>query len=65
MSDINELFRKDPLTLTREDLTDIVQHYRNARAQFNLGDKKAGAPTKKVGSKKSRSVADLFEEASE
>lgn len=34
MNDITELFQKDPLSLTREDRTKIVEHYRTTRAQY-------------------------------
>lgn len=47
MSDIARLFQEDPLKLTNEDITTIIERYRLARAQFNLGDKTAGK-TKKV-----------------
>lgn len=50
MSDIQELFARDPLELTREDLREIVEKFRQSRAQFNLGHKAAGStkpPTEK------------------
>ena len=51
MSDIQTLFNEDPLKLTRNDYKEIVEYYRAARAQFALGDKKAGkAPKAKNGS---------------
>jgi len=43
MSDIQALFQKDPLELTREDLKEMAMYYREKRNQFNLGDKQAGA----------------------
>ena len=49
-TDIAELFRRDPEALTRDDIEAIVAAYRDARAQFALGLKQAGA-TKKVGPK--------------
>lgn len=42
MSEIAELFARDPLSLTREDITQIVEKLRAQRAQFNLGNKSAG-----------------------
>lgn len=33
-TDIAELFSRDPLTLTREDIGEMVQHYRAKRALF-------------------------------
>lgn len=41
MSDIAEIFAKDPLGLTQEDLTLIVKVFREARNSFNLGVKAA------------------------
>jgi hypothetical protein len=43
LSDIQELFQKDPLLLTREDLKEIAMYYRDKRNQFNLGDTQAGS----------------------
>jgi hypothetical protein len=50
MSDLSDLFDKDPLGLTAADKTDIVRAYREAQHKFNLGEKSAGA-TKKVAPK--------------
>lgn len=47
MSDIAILFERDPEGLTQEELGKIIERYRQARAQFNLGVKSAGS-TKKV-----------------
>lgn len=47
MSDIQRLFQEDPEKLTKEDLIPMAAYYREKRAQFNLGDKSAGA-TKKL-----------------
>lgn len=47
MSDIAELFAKDPLNLTKQDIDDIIARYREARQQFTLGAKSAGS-TKKI-----------------
>jgi hypothetical protein len=43
MSDIQALFQKDPLELTREDLSQMAAYYREKRNQFNLGDVQAGS----------------------
>ena len=43
MSDIQSLFNKDPLELTRDELKEMAAYYRDKRNQFNLGDKQAGA----------------------
>lgn len=50
MTDLAELFARDPLQLTRDDITVLVQELRDRRKQFNLGAAKAGsmkAPTAK------------------
>jgi hypothetical protein len=47
MSEIGELFTRDPLSLTKPDLDLIIARYREARTQFTLGVKAAGA-TKKI-----------------
>lgn len=39
MSDISELFAKDPLSLTREDRTSIITYYRENRQRFITGQK--------------------------
>lgn len=41
------LFERDPDDLTDQDLDTLVERYRQARAQFNLGVKSAGS-TKKI-----------------
>ena len=51
MSDLNDLFNKDPLSLTKDDMTAIKRAYREAHNQFNLGVKQAGA-TKKIKGEK-------------
>lgn len=35
MSDITELFNRDPLKLTNEDIDKIIAHYRENRKAFN------------------------------
>lgn len=39
MSDVAELFRRDPLKLTTEDLNTIIASLRQARTQFTLAGK--------------------------
>lgn len=51
MSDINELFRKDPLSCGKEDIRAIVEVFRQKRVQFNLGAKQAGNINKKLTAK--------------
>lgn len=48
MSDISELFSRDPLSLTRDDRSKIIAKYRDDRARYLLGAKspKAAKPTK-------------------
>lgn len=46
MSDLAELFARDPLKLTREDVGAIVERLRAARAQFAAGGEKAKAAGK-------------------
>ena len=58
MSDMAELFSRDPLKLTQDDLAAIVARYREARSQFNLGEKSAGS-TKKVAAPKGPKVQQL------
>jgi len=46
MTDIAELFQRDPKDLTREDRAAIIARYREARTQFILGVAQAGSPKK-------------------
>jgi hypothetical protein len=43
MSDIADLFTRDPENLTKDDIRAIIAKYREARQQFILGAKQAGA----------------------
>ena len=58
MSDIAELFTRDPEHLTRADIDRIVAKYREARHQFALGQKQAGS-AKTVKSPKLTNLDDL------
>lgn len=51
MSDIAELFSRDPLDLTDQDLDQIIAKLRASRAAFNSGEKGAGN-MKKIAPKK-------------
>jgi hypothetical protein len=51
MTDIAELFARDPEHLTKSDIAEIITKYREARAQFALDDQQAGN-AKKVKAKK-------------
>lgn len=46
MTDMTELFARDPLKHTRESIDEIIAYYRQARANFNLGEKSAGSTKK-------------------
>lgn len=46
-TDISELFARDPMGLSTQDLDAIIARYREAQSQFALGAKQAGN-TKKV-----------------
>lgn len=47
MTDIAKLFTEDPLALTRDNIDSIIAYYREARKNFNNGEKAAGS-TKKL-----------------
>lgn len=55
MTDLNELMLKDPLSLTRTDLEELVAAFRAARRQFNAGNARAGST--KPQTKKQKEVA--------
>lgn len=42
MTDITELFARDPLLLSKQDITSIVEKFRESRHKFSLGNKTAG-----------------------
>lgn len=52
MSDLTELFSIDPLSYTRENLTEIVAQLRAKRNQFNLGAAQAGSMKPKTAKQK-------------
>lgn len=63
MSDLAELFDRDPLTLTTEQLDTIVAKLRESRAQFNSGNRTAGkvkpkTKPQKLDAEKSKSLLD-------
>lgn len=61
MSEISDLFARDPLHLTNTDLTTIVAHFRASRAAFmTTGTRaKADAGPKEPKAPKKTSIADL------
>lgn len=60
MSDLAELFSRDPLEYTKEggELRQIIEAMRAKRGQFNLGNAKAGKVTGKQ-SEKAKAVEGL------
>lgn len=58
MSDIAELFSRDPNLHSQQDRDVIILKLRQARAQYNLGAKGAGNP-KKTTKKKVENELDL------
>lgn len=52
MSDLSELFDRDPLQLTDQDIAKIVARMREAQAQYELG---AGTKATKVAATKPKS----------
>lgn len=62
MTDMAELFARDPSQHTRESIDEIIAYYRKAREQFILGDKGAGSTkraTKEAGPKAKIEKIDL------
>lgn len=43
MTDLSTLFARNPLDLTKEDITSIIEAFRKSRHQFSLGNVKAGS----------------------
>jgi hypothetical protein len=64
MTDITELFSRDPLDLSRQDIETIIAKFRESRKAFNLGNKRAGStkpPTAKQ--KKTSALLDRLKQA--
>lgn len=62
MTDLSTLFARNPLDLTREDISTMIEAFRKARHQFSLGNVKAGStkpPTEKQ--KKLSALADKLD----
>jgi hypothetical protein len=51
-TDIAELFARDPLQLSEQDLNAIIGRLREQRAQFNLGNAMAGSMKPKTAKAK-------------
>lgn len=54
---LHELMARDPLEMTREDITAIVEEMRKSRGAFNAGNLRAGSTKPKT--EKQKQVADL------
>lgn len=52
MSDLAELFARDPLKLTNPDITLIIEEMRKSRHAFNAGNAKAGSTKPKTEKQK-------------
>lgn len=46
MTDLAELFARDPLTLTKENIDEVIEYFRGARVRYLEGEKSAGSPKK-------------------
>jgi len=58
MTDISTLFARDPLQLTRDDISVIISEMVKSRHAFNLGNKTAGSTKPKT--EKQKANADLL-----
>ena len=56
MNDLAELFARDPLNLTKDDIKSIIEEMRKSRHAFNAGNAKAGS-TKPLTEKQKSIVA--------
>lgn len=61
MSELSELFDRDPLGLTDQDITKIVARLREAQAQYELGVR-APVVARPPAAKKSTKTLDLLKE---
>ena len=57
-TDINELFSRDPMKLTDDDITKIVAEFRKRRAMFNSNPAAATAAPKKL-TEKQKAISSL------
>lgn len=63
MSDISDLFSKDPLSLTKSDRSLIIAEYREKRAKYMLGVKTPKAKTAPKAKAGGLSLDDLDDSA--
>jgi hypothetical protein len=59
MTDLAELFARDPLNLTNDDIRIIVEEMRKSRHAFNAGNAKAGST--KPQTEKQKTISSLTE----
>lgn len=59
MTDLAELFSRDPLGLSTDDIRSIIEEMRKSRHAFNAGNAKAGS-TKPL-TEKAKQIASLAE----
>lgn len=59
MSDLSELFERDPVNLTDQDIARIVLRMREAQVQYELGVKAPAAPKPKKSTKTETLLKDL------
>lgn len=62
MSELSELFDRDPLHLSDQDLMKIIARMREARTQHELGVKSPVAPRQKIVKEKSSKTQDLLKD---
>ena len=61
-TDLTELFARDPLELSDQDLDAIIARLREQRSQFNLGNAMAGSMKPKTEKQKAiQSLADKLD----
>lgn len=59
MSDLAELFARDPLELTDDDIRSIIEEMRKSRHAFNAGNAMAGSTKPKT--EKQKQIASIAE----
>lgn len=66
MSDLNELFSTDPLSLTKDDpkIAEAIAAFRSMRARFELGDTRAGKVKAPTAVTKTKGLKELLEDSS-
>lgn len=62
MTDLSELFSRDPLSLAKQDIEEIIKAQRASRAQFALGNMKAGKTPAKPKTAAGKAAASLAEQ---